>query len=108
MTNQANNPVQDDDGETLDLKPDIHQSLGSKKLQEEFDQNVDDLVTRIQNINDQVVELNRVLNRRNNNIVNDVTQIIHQVLHESNEVSQELTDIKQTQIKDTFYGYNNN
>ena len=37
MTNQANNPVQDDDGETLDLKPDIHQSLGSKKLQEEFD-----------------------------------------------------------------------
>ena len=52
MTNQANNPVQDDDGENLDLKPDIHQSLGSKKLQEEFDSNVEELVEKISKIND--------------------------------------------------------
>ena len=94
LTNQANNPVQVDDGEQQDAKPDIHQSLGSKKLQEEFDQNMSDLFDRINNINEQVIELSKTLNKRNNTIVNDVSQIIHEVLHDTKDVTQELNDTK--------------
>ena len=46
-----------------------------------------DLFKRINNISDEVIELNRCLNKRNNSIVQDVSQIIHEVLHETNEVS---------------------
>ena len=36
VTSKANQ-IQVDDGEMQDLKPDIHQTLGSKKIQEEFE-----------------------------------------------------------------------
>lgn len=87
MANKANDPVQLGDGEQVEQKADIHQSLGAKKMQEDFDQTVVDLFTRLQTINEQVVDLNRTLNQRNNSIVQDVTSIIHDVLHETNEVS---------------------
>ena len=53
-----------------------------------------DLFARIKNISNHVIELNRTLNKRNNCIVYDVSQIIHEVLHETNEVSRDLTEIK--------------
>ena len=92
MTGQANAQVHDDDGEVIDTKPDIQQIFGSKKVQEEFDQHCNDLISRIGTLNEQVIELNRVLNRRNNSIVNDVTEIIHSVLHETQEVSLDVAD----------------
>jgi len=73
MNNLQFNHVQEDDGEQVNLQADIHQSIGSKKMQDEFEQNVADLTKRIQVITDKTVELNRLFNRRNNSIVNDVT-----------------------------------
>lgn len=41
---------------------DIHHSLGSKKLQEEFDQKVTYLFNRITDVNKRVIKLNKSLN----------------------------------------------
>ena len=51
MTNQANNQIPPEDGE-VELKPDIHQTIGSKKLQEEFENTLKDLTTRVISLND--------------------------------------------------------
>lgn len=77
----------------MNLQADIHQSIGSKKMQDEFEQNVADLAKRIQDITGKTVELNRLFNRRNNSIVNDVTQIIHQVLTDSKSISNDMNEI---------------
>jgi hypothetical protein len=37
MQSKNTNQILADDGEQGDIKPDIHQSLGSKKIQEEFE-----------------------------------------------------------------------
>lgn len=52
MAKQANIPAQAEDSEVIDQKQDIHQSLGSKKIQEEFDQSLAELYDRVQNITD--------------------------------------------------------
>ena len=79
----------------MDQKPDIHLTLESKKAQEVFDQNIETLKTRVNNINEQVIDLNRTLNQRNNSIVQDITQIIHEVLHDAEELSNELLELKE-------------
>ena len=93
MTNLANNQIPIDDGE-VELKPDIHQTIGSKKLQEEFETIIRDLTTKVVSLNDQVIEVNRDLNKRNNYLVKDITGIIHEVLHDSQEVNEDLKNLK--------------
>jgi len=73
-------------------------------VQEEFDQHCTDLVARIGTLNSQVIELNRVLNRRNNNIVNEVTQIIHSVLHETQDVTHDVATLQNMQKSKTMVG----
>jgi len=51
MANQSNNQVPPDDGEPTEIKPDIHQSMGSKKLQEEFDYCIQELTSKIGSLN---------------------------------------------------------
>lgn len=68
----------------------IEKSFGSKAAQQKFDQNIVELLQRINVINDKVKRLNKTLNHRNNRIVQDVSNIIHKVLHETNELSTEL------------------
>jgi hypothetical protein len=79
-----------EEAEQQEAKVDIHQSLGSKKIQEEFDIKVDELFTRIGVITEKVIDLNKTLNQRNNTLVQDVSHIIHEVLHDTSEVANEL------------------
>jgi hypothetical protein len=51
-----------DDGENQENKTESHQTLGSKKIQEEFDQNVESLLERISIINEKMIDLNKKLN----------------------------------------------
>ena len=51
---------------------------------------MNELFERIGVITDQVVDLNKTLNQRNNTLVQDVSSIIHEVLHDTTDVSNEL------------------
>jgi len=53
-----------------------------------------DLTTRVINLNDQVIEVNRDLNKRNNYLVKDITTIIHEVLHETQDINDDLKEVK--------------
>jgi hypothetical protein len=86
--------INDDQEDEADSRVNMHQNIGSKRLQEEFDTKVDTLFERISSITDQVIELNRTLNQRNNTLVQDVSSIIHEVLHDTSEVANELNIIK--------------
>lgn len=77
------------------MKTDIHYTMGSKKLQGEFDESVKSLTKRIEEIVKQVETLNKDLNKRNNKIVENVSNIIHHCLHDANEVTEELQGIKE-------------
>jgi hypothetical protein len=63
-------------------------------LQEEFENTLKDLTTRVISLNDQVIEVNRDLNKRNNYLVKDITTIIHEVLHETQEINDDLKEVK--------------
>ena len=77
-----------------DIKTDIHYTMGSKKLQSEFDESVKVLTRRIEDIVKQVETLNKDFNKRNNKVVENVSNIIHNCLHDTNEVHEELQDIQ--------------
>jgi hypothetical protein len=100
MINQVfgGNGVQDDD-ERADLKQDIHQSLSQKKIQDEFDNDLQILSKSVDGITLRIINLQRKLNKRNNNIVSEVSKIIHHVLHETNEVADEISTLKDTTKK---------
>jgi archaellum component FlaC len=83
-----------EDGEMADKKPETQSMFGSKHQQEKFESNIQDLMTRIKGVNEQVETLNFTLNRRNNKVVQDISGIIHQVLHEAGEVQGELNDVR--------------
>ena len=83
--------MQMEDGEGMnDIKTDIHYTMGSKKLQGEFDDSVKAVIGSIEKIVTRVEVLNKNLNKRNNKIVETVSNIIHNCLHDANEVSEEL------------------
>ena len=85
-----------EDGEGMnDIKTDIHYTMGSKKLQGEFDDSVKAVIGSIEKIVTRVEVLNKNLNKRNNKIVETVSNIIHNCLHDANEVSEELQGIKE-------------
>ena len=71
-------------------------------MQEDFDQKVSDLFGRIGVITDQVIELNKKLNQRNNTLVQDVSQIIHEVLHDTSEVTNDLNTMKKQKTADNL------
>ena len=83
MTNKRDIPVQANDEDLQELKPDIHQSLGSKKMQETFENDIALLQKRITKITDQVIDLNTKVNQRNNHLIHSASKIIHEVLHET-------------------------
>lgn len=59
-----------EDGEGMhEMKTDITYTMGSKKLQGEFDDSVKQLTKRIKDIVGKVETLNKNLNKRNNKIV---------------------------------------
>lgn len=95
MSNQMKNQNQMDDADGgNEMKTDIHYSIGSKKAQSEFDEQVKDLTKRIEQIVVKVEDLNKSLNQRNNKIVQNVSSIIHQCLHEANDVEDQLHGLK--------------
>ena len=94
MSNNQTAANNTEEVEQQEAKVDIHQSLGSKKIQEEFDMKVNELFSRIGVITDKVIDLNKTLNQRNNTLVQDVSQIIHEVLHDTSEVAAELNHVK--------------
>ena len=96
MTNSANNQIPPEDGD-VELKPDIHQTLGSKKAQEEFEKLLKDLTSTVVDLNTQVIEVNKDLNKRNNYLVKDITTIIHEVLHETQEINDDSKEVKKGQ-----------
>lgn len=94
MVNQESGGINQDDEDRADLKQDIHQSLSSKKIQDEFEIEINFINKSIGDITTRVINLQKQLNKRNNNIVGDVSKIIHHVLHETENVQTE-TEILQ-------------
>ena len=77
--------VYKEDNEQQDQKPDTHHTLGSKKVQEEFDKKQEEVMKRISDLNGYVVGMNKKLNERNNILVHNVSQIINEVLNDAEE-----------------------
>lgn len=74
-------------------------TFGSKSMQQKFEQNMAELLGRINTINDKVKRLNKTLNLRNNRIVHEVSSIIHNVLHDASALSAEIDKTRVHQHK---------